>query len=376
MNSDKKRILVFLPCFTFGGAEKQGVLLAQFLKSAGYDVEVWAFPSPVSGAPLTQLLTSCQIPCRELSSWPSLDWRYSQDRVWTRRLFHQHWSWPRQLRAYQTKLPGGEFDVILPFTFWPSLVATLMARRLVAGKVIWNHRGGHDDAGISYSAFVVQQILRRPPAFVANSTAGARFLEQTFSLSPDKVHVIHNAYVPDRDEHEERSLADEPVGGAIRVLHLANLFPEKDLETVIDAMGLLRSSGMDYRLDLAGGFLDNRHKKALEARVAGLGIDDRVVFHGSIGRGLVRRLLREADIGLLSSRSEGMPNSVMEYMYRGLPVVATDIPGVRELVGDDNIRWLFPVGDAATLRERLEDVGFGQDTPKRVGCRKPRADHQ
>jgi glycosyltransferase involved in cell wall biosynthesis len=73
------------------------------------------------------------------------------------------------------------------------------------------------------------------------------------------------------------------------------------------------------------------------------------VHHGSIGRQEVFQLLLHSDIGLLSSKSEGQPNSVMEYMYIGLPVVATNIPGIREVVGEENEQWLFEVGDAEGL---------------------------
>jgi glycosyltransferase involved in cell wall biosynthesis len=63
-----------------------------------------------------------------------------------------------------------------------------------------------------------------------------------------------------------------------------------------------------------------------------------------------------------------MPNSVMEYMYRGLPVVATDIPGVREVVGSDNARWLFPVGDAASLQALVTRLARDRDLRRALGA--------
>lgn len=131
-----------------------------------------------------------------------------------------------------------------------------------------------------------------------------------------------------------------PADGAMTLFHLANLYPEKDAETVLDAISLLNESGIRCRLHLAGSFNNDRHKEALDERIARRGIENCVVIHGGVGRAVVQRLLREAHIGLLSSKSKGLPNSVMEDMYRGLPVVATDIPGLREVVGEGNTKWL------------------------------------
>lgn len=223
----------------------------------------------------------------------------------------------------------------------------------MARKVLWNHRGGFDDAGISYSPFLIEQILRREPVFAANSMAGGKFLQHVFSVAFDRVHVIHNAYAPEQDDVEPRFDTGKPAHAALNLLHLANFFPEKDIETLLDAVRLLKSSGVRCLLHLAGSFPDEMHKDSIEKKVAALDILDCVRFHGNVDRESVHRLLREADIGLLSSKSEGMPNSVMEYMYRGLPVVATDIPGVREVVGDNNVPWLFPVGNASRLQHLI-----------------------
>jgi len=77
-----------------------------------------------------------------------------------------------------------------------------------------------------------------------------------------------------------------------------------------------------------------------------LGLGDAVEYHGAVPRAAVLDRLSRADIALLSSRSEGQPNSVMEAMHAGLPIVGTRIAGIRELVGEEGEAWLFDVGDA------------------------------
>jgi glycosyltransferase involved in cell wall biosynthesis len=219
---------------------------------------------------------------------------------------------------------------------------------------------------MSYTPFLVDQILRGRPAFVANSTAGAQFLRHVFALQADQVRIIRNAYAPESGENACARQGEQHSGGTI-LLHLANLFPEKDLETVLEAIRQLKAGGLRCRLHVAGRFMDRRYRKKITGMVASMDIGDCVRFHGTADRPTVRALLDAADIGLLSSRSEGMPNSVMEYMYAGLPVLATDIPGVRDVAGGDNTAWLFSPGDASGLRDLIVRLAPDRELRKRLG---------
>lgn len=363
------RVLIFLPALTRGGAEKQGLCLARYLKKAGCQVEVWGFPSPSAhSATVTQPLQAAEIPHRELPRWPPFRWDFSQDPLQVRRWFRQHVEWPRQVARYAADLPPAQFDVVVPFTFWPSLVAALVGRRWGPKQIIWNHRGGFDNAGIDYSRFLVERVLDQRPTFVANSTAGGVFLQHTFALDPHRVHVIPNAYVSEREENETWVPVDTSATDPINLLHLANFFPEKDADTLLDAVRLLKASNIRHRLHLAGSFPDAGYMRQLEQRIAALEVDDCVTVHGGVDDAQVRRLLGEADIGLLSSKSEGMPNSVMEYMYHRLPVIGTDIPGIREVVGSENAAWLFPIGDAARLKRLIESLTRDSALRKQLGA--------
>src|SRR2546426_8921983 len=64
-------------------------------------------------------------------------------------------------------------------------------------------------------------------------------------------------------------------------------------------------------------------------------------------------LLSAVDLAVLSSTSEGCPNAVLECMASGLPVVATDIPGIRKAVGPSGYNYLAPPDDARSFAERI-----------------------
>jgi glycosyltransferase involved in cell wall biosynthesis len=189
---------------------------------------------------------------------------------------------------------------------------------------------------------------------LANSRSGAKYLQDTFNLPSAQITVIPNAYVPG-NEGSKLDLCPQPsTGGVLSLIQVANLFPEKDYDTLLRALQILNRKAPVCKLQLCGEFLKEADRARFVARVAELGIQKRTFHHGATTRDDVFRLLLDADVGVLSSKSEGQPNSVMEYMYVGLPVVGTRIPGIQELVGEENEEWLFDVGDADGLARVIE----------------------
>ena len=178
-------------------------------------------------------------------------------------------------------------------------------------------------------------------------------LSQVMMLSePDcweKVRVVHcgvDVNVFDTKRHE---------GQANRLLFVGRLVPAKGvpflLETITKIDGAI--------LDIAG---DGPQRKFLETKAAALGIGNRVRFLGYQSQGQVRELLRRADVFVMASFAEGLPVVLMEAMAAGVPVVATRIAGIPELVDDGQNGCLVPPGDpsgaAIAVRRLLEDAGL------------------
>lgn len=345
------RILILLPCLTLGGAERQGFMVACFLKDQGHDVEVWGWPPIGKLATLIPELRSHGLRYEELPV-------QSLDHCFFRRnlilaLYGWFSRWHMPLRKIAANLPKRKFDVIIPFTPWPSLIACLMKEKLCANKCFWNHRGGYDAGGVVYNSFLIKKILKHKPSFIANSKAGAKFLQDKFSLISDQVTIIHNAFVPDMDANLKKLPTNEHDSKRLKLIHVANFFGEKDYDTLLKAVQILDMQINEFELHVCGGFINDSDKSMFFQQIRELGIEKRIIFYGAISREKVFKLLYNSDIGLLSSRSEGQPNSVMEYMYAGLPVVATLIPGVQEVVGEENEKWLFDVGNAAGLASQI-----------------------
>jgi glycosyltransferase involved in cell wall biosynthesis len=136
--------------------------------------------------------------------------------------------------------------------------------------------------------------------------------------------------------------------------------------------------GLDVLLD-AWSRVDRRHgarllligdgtiRADLERRAATLHISDTVVFVGHVSS--VPQHLVTADIYVQSSHQEGLPNSVLEAMACGLPVVATRVGGTEELVVDGDNGLLVPPGDAGCLAAALSRLLQDGDARRRMGQR-------
>jgi glycosyltransferase involved in cell wall biosynthesis len=131
--------------------------------------------------------------------------------------------------------------------------------------------------------------------------------------------------------------------------------PVKDQMTLLRAFAAVRGEDQDVRLRLLGeGELESKLKQF--SREAGLG--DVIEFHRPTQN--VAGFLEGLDVFVLSSRSEGLPLSLLEAMAAGRPVVATQVGGIPEVVEPAACGWLCPPGDpaalAATLLRATKDV--------------------
>jgi len=110
---------------------------------------------------------------------------------------------------------------------------------------------------------------------------------------------------------------------------------------------------------------DGPMEDELRERVARLGIADNVEFLGH--RDDVPAVLADADVFVLSSRSEAFPNAIVEAMMSGLPVVASSVGGIPELVEDGRTGRLVPPGDAAHLAAAVIDILDHPDRAMQMG---------
>ena len=193
---------------------------------------------------------------------------------------------------------------------------------------------------------------------IANSQAVRDAWASSTPRLETRLRVVVNGVAP-APERQRRRRAGDPLA----IVCVANLIHYKGHDTLLDAAARIRSS-VAWRLWLVG---DGPERERIEAKIARLGLADRVDLLGL--RDDADDILAGADMAVLASRTEGLPNAVMEAMAHGLPVVATDVGGVRELLDagggsvvpvdapDELARALEALLDDAALRDRVGAVG-------------------
>lgn len=205
-------------------------------------------------------------------------------------------------------------------------------------------------------------------AFVSCISWFARSQAQLLSNAEaaDKLHIIHCGVDPSRyvDRSLESPSADD-AGSEFRLAFVARLDHVKGVGELLEAIAGLAGEMPGLRLDLAG---DGPGRKDYEALTARLGIGDRVTFHGYVNQTRVAELLATADAYVLPSFAEGVPVGLMEAQASGLPVIATQVGGVSELVVDDVTGFVCRPGDRAQLADRIAQLAADPVRRRQMGA--------
>ena len=177
---------------------------------------------------------------------------------------------------------------------------------------------------------------------VANYEAAAEQLKVE-GVPTRRVSVVPNGI--DFEGHVKRHAS---VSKRRRVVTVANLRPEKGYDVLLDAAARVRLLYPDATFELIGG---GTELAALRARAQALGLTEAVTFAGHSDD--IPARLGAADIFVLPSRSEAFPNAVLEAMASGLPVIASAVGGVLEMVNHERTGLLVPPDDPTALAAEL-----------------------
>jgi len=148
-------------------------------------------------------------------------------------------------------------------------------------------------------------------------------VENNYGIQPERVAVIRCGV--DTEEYKPSSVTN----GRMKILSVARLHPVKGVNDLITACGLLREKGIDFECTIIG---EGQERTELQAKINSLGLEGCVNMPGWIENEKLPEIYRSHSLFVLSSYSEGLPVVIMEAMACGLPVVATRVGGVPEIV--------------------------------------------
>ena len=143
--------------------------------------------------------------------------------------------------------------------------------------------------------------------------------------------------------------------------------PIKGIPILLDAFKSLVDHYPKALLLLIGDFFDPDGKKAVLDQINGLGLKRKALIVGIVPPHAVIDWMRELDIFALPSRYEGSPGALLEAMACGLPVVATNVGGIPDIITDDLNGLLIPSGTRDVLAEKLITLAGDVELRKRLG---------
>ena len=337
-----RRVLFVIGSGNLGGTEQQLGTLVRMLQQRGWEPGV-AFMA--AGGPVTDAIDQLGVPTWVQS--PPIDDRGTMRLASVPRAVANAARFAHVVRRATRELRPTFVHALLPTSVWIGLPAS---------------RGGpaHRIAGIrGYTprqsrpiASLYGHELRGADAVVCNAPHLAEEMVEEWGVDPLRVRVIPNGV--DVPGWSADPTPTPPTGVAV-----ANFQTYKGYDVLLDALALM-DTPVTIRLCGTGPQRDAMRDRALV-----LGVTDRAVFVDPPAD--VPAELRQAQLAVHPSLTEGLPNAILEQMAAGLPVIASDVGGIPLLVEHGVNGLLVPPGDAAALAKALTALASDPALRARMG---------
>jgi glycosyltransferase involved in cell wall biosynthesis len=330
-----------------GGTELNAVRTAEFLVRRGLTVELVCLRQP---GPLSERYERAGIPVRYLG---------------LRNLYG-----PGALRTALALVPWlrrKRFDVVHSHDMYSNIFVTGCARLSGRGKAIASQRWW---ANLPERRYRIGNRLafRLADRVIANSPAVASVVAGTFGIPAERIAIIPNfladsAYdtMPDGERQRRRAALGIPAGSLV-IGSVARLSRVKDHPTLLQGFAAVHARHPRTHLLIIG---DGPERATLERLAGSLGLLSAVSFAGHLDNGI--NLHDLLDISVLTSTSEGFPNSVIEAMAVARPVVATRVGGTVDAIEHEVNGLLIAPSAPAELASALEALVSEPALRQRLG---------
>jgi glycosyltransferase involved in cell wall biosynthesis len=250
-------------------------------------------------------------------------------------------------------------------TFWRDSAHMLIARLCGANGVWHIHGGGFDKFIRSLGPIgrrVVARSLRLAKAIIVlnEEMLGHR------ALAPGALWQVVVNGVSVCQDPDVAGRRGQP-GRATSFLFMGNLNPAKGAWDLVRAAGQATARKCDLRVQIAGPPTANAPKEGLLKLAGDCGCGDCVEFLGVIGGQEKANALAQADVLALPSYCEAMPMAILEGMAAGLPVIATTVGAIGQVVRDGVEGFLVPPGDIEALAGKMVQMARDADLRRRMG---------
>ena len=246
-------------------------------------------------------------------------------------------------------------DVIIPFLALPAFMALISKNK--GSKVIV---GVRNDPKTEYTTYLKQKMMKKlyPKAdgFVFQTKEAQDYFKYIINC---KQTIIYNAVSDDFVDYKSNIKKRKK-----EIVSVGRLHEQKNYPFLIESFTEISKKYPDYKLVIYG---DGPEKEKLKDFTVNNKIDDKIVFAGNVDD--VKQKISSASLYIMSSNFEGMPNSLIEAMVLGLPVISTDCPcgGPRELINNNRNGILVGVNNKKELIEAMDKLLSNKDLADKFG---------
>ena len=335
-----KRVVLLIPTMDRGGAEKQLSLLAENLPRDRFDVHVILL---TRDGPRSRRLHDAGIPVTVIGK------RFKAD--------------PSALFRLRRELKRLQPEIVHTWLFAANSFGRAAARMAKVPRIIGSERCV--DPWKTPAHFLIDRQLAKISETITTNSVGVRDFYASHGIAAKQFTLIPNGIetaTPSIRSREEvyASLGVDPQRKLI--LAVGRLWPQKRYRDLIWSAELLGTLREDTTLVIVG---DGPQRGELLRHRDAVSLPTHVRFCGQ--RDDVPTLLPHADAFWIASEYEGQSNSVIEAMQAGIPVIASDIPGNRDLVLDQETGLLVKIGDTADFARQTNELLEDPTTAQRLG---------
>jgi glycosyltransferase involved in cell wall biosynthesis len=323
------RIALIIPTMDRGGAEKQLCLLAKNLPRDQFDVHVILL---TRDGPRSATLRAAGIPVSVIGK------RFKAD--------------PGALLRLRRELAGLKPDIVHTWLFAANSFGRAAARWAKVPRIIASERCV--DPWKTATHFWIDRRLAKCTEAITTNSSGVRDFYDGHGIDANLFRIIPNGIEPRDADSIDRDEALSRLGVAADrrlILAVGRLWPQKRYRDLIWSGELIATLREDTTLVIIG---DGPQRGELLRHRDAVTVPERVRFAGN--RNDVAELLPHADLFWIGSEYEGQSNAVIEAMQAGVPVIASDIPGNRDLVTANQTGRLVPLGDTADYVRQSHDL--------------------
>ena len=346
------RVVFAIGAMHGGGSERQLLLLLRHLDRKLF--EPFLYLVYKSGPLLDQIPSDVPV--------TSFDTRVTSSQIYLPGLMHS-----RRVRDYARYLKEVSADVSYDRTFLMTLISAAGAQKVGVPNVstiVTDPETGFAPVAGRFQWFkrrILHRLYNKSAQVLAVSDGAREAAIRFYGIRPDRILTLRNGVDTDwvleqstqpiDNDWWTRDKQNETASRVVRIVSAGRLNQQKGFHLLIDALVQVRQRihDVEFRLAILG---DGPHRESLEQQIADLKLSDVVHLPGFQGNAIA--WYRSADVFVLPSLVEGMPNVLLEAMACGTPVISSDChSGPAEILGGGRYGRLVPPGNINALRESL-----------------------